>query len=55
MSEVFILIEYLVLAASYFPQKSIIAATMFNFRVRNGNGLCHGAEPPKPNIQFVNK
>ena len=26
---------------------------MFNFRVRNGNGLCHGAKPPKPNIQYI--
>ena len=55
MSEAFILIECLVLAASYFPHKSIIAATMFHFRVRNGNGWCHGAKPPKPNIQYVNR
>ena len=28
---------------------------MFHFRVRNENGWCHGAEPPKPSIQFVNR
>ena len=49
----FILIKCLVLAASYFPQKSIIAATMFHFRVRNGNGWCHGAKPPKLSIQYI--
>ena len=26
---------------------------MFHFRVRNENGWCHGAKPPKPNIQKI--
>ncbi len=31
---------------------SIIAATAFHFRVRNGNGCFHSAKSPEQKIQF---
>ena len=38
-----------------FACKTIIAATAFHFRVRNGNGCCHSAEPPRHNVRIVCK
>ena len=47
------LIEYFVLATSYFPlQKSIIASRELNFCVRNENRCDLSDESPEQNIQY---